>query len=88
MLTCPVCAEKLVVVERQGIELDTCFTCGGTWVDQGELDELVRREALEALALGHKQLMEKREHRVYDRIESELPIITKPFVKISTEASS
>jgi Zn-finger nucleic acid-binding protein len=37
---CPVCRTALVVVEREGIELDWCLTCRGLWFDQGELELL------------------------------------------------
>ena len=36
-MKCPVCAESLIVVERQRIELDYCPWCRGLWFDAGEL---------------------------------------------------
>lgn len=35
---CPKCAEAMVVVEFQGIELDHCVRCRGVWLDAGELE--------------------------------------------------
>ena len=39
-MKCPVCALDLIVVERQGIELDFCVLCRGFWFDNGELELL------------------------------------------------
>lgn len=39
-MNCPVCRETLVVVEREGIEVDWCLTCRGLWFDAGELELL------------------------------------------------
>jgi Zn-finger nucleic acid-binding protein len=83
MLSCPVCSAKLVIVERQGVELDTCFTCGGFWVDEGELDTLIQNEAMEALSLGHLQLAKKRHAKPYDHVDSDVAILSKPSVQIS-----
>jgi len=40
---CPACQTKLVVVEREGIELDWCLECRGLWFDAGELELLAER---------------------------------------------
>ena len=41
---CPVCKDpKLVISERQGIEIDYCPDCRGVWLDRGELDKLIER---------------------------------------------
>jgi len=36
-LNCPACGSPMMVVERQGIELDYCSGCKGIWFDSGEL---------------------------------------------------
>jgi Zn-finger nucleic acid-binding protein len=44
---CPACAKPLVVIEREGIEVDWCAACGGFWFDAGELEllaELAQRD--------------------------------------------
>lgn len=39
MLSCPVCVKKdMVVLELEGIEVDHCLSCGGVWLDAGELE--------------------------------------------------
>ena len=35
---CPQCREPLLVVEFDGIEVDHCLNCRGTWLDSGELE--------------------------------------------------
>jgi Zn-finger nucleic acid-binding protein len=42
---CPLDEETLVLTERQGIEIDYCPRCRGVWLDRGELDKLIDREA-------------------------------------------
>jgi Zn-finger nucleic acid-binding protein len=34
---CPDCQEPLIVYELEGVEIDRCLSCGGTWLDSGEL---------------------------------------------------
>ncbi|MBI4565461.1 MAG: zf-TFIIB domain-containing protein [Planctomycetes bacterium] len=40
-LRCPGCEAPLVVFELEGVEVDRCLECGGTWLDAGELERLV-----------------------------------------------
>ncbi|MBC7753382.1 MAG: zf-TFIIB domain-containing protein [Moraxellaceae bacterium] len=43
-MKCPTCAEvKLVMTDRQGIEIDYCPECRGVWLDRGELDKLIEK---------------------------------------------
>ena len=44
-MKCPVDDTVLAISDRQGIEIDYCPTCRGVWLDRGELDKLVEREA-------------------------------------------
>ena len=39
-MRCPACKTTLVVVEREGIEIDWCLACRGLWFDEGELELL------------------------------------------------
>lgn len=34
---CPKCSEPLIIVELEGVEVDCCLSCGGRWLDAGEL---------------------------------------------------
>lgn len=44
-MKCPVCHETLTMSERQGVEIDFCPKCRGVWLDRGELDKILEREA-------------------------------------------
>jgi Zn-finger nucleic acid-binding protein len=44
-MACPVDGTVLVMSERQGIEIDYCPSCRGVWLDRGELDKLIERNA-------------------------------------------
>jgi Zn-finger nucleic acid-binding protein len=33
------------MADRQGVEIDYCPQCRGVWLDRGELDKLMQREA-------------------------------------------
>ncbi|RNF82609.1 zf-TFIIB domain-containing protein [Montanilutibacter psychrotolerans] len=47
-MDCPVCSGvKLLMSDRQGIEIDYCPQCRGVWLDRGELDKLIERSASE-----------------------------------------
>ncbi|WP_029935108.1 TFIIB-type zinc ribbon-containing protein [Sphingomonas sp. UNC305MFCol5.2] len=46
--TCPVDGTKLVPIERSGIEIDHCPSCRGVWLDRGELDKIIERNATSA----------------------------------------
>src|SRR5262245_17623382 len=43
---CPACARPLVVFELEGIAVDRCLACGGTWLDEGELALIAERAGL------------------------------------------
>ena len=44
-MKCPVCTDTLTMSERQGVEIDFCPKCRGVWLDRGELDKILAREA-------------------------------------------
>lgn len=41
-MLCPACREEMLVLEFEGIEVDYSATCGGVWLDAGELQLLGR----------------------------------------------
>ena len=49
-MSCPVCRVPLVMSERQGVEIDYCPQCRGVWLDRGELDKIIERNASEYAA--------------------------------------
>ena len=58
-MTCPVCHVALQPTTRQAIEIDFCPQCRGVWLDRGELDKILEREA--------GMLTPGRDSRDYDR---------------------
>lgn len=41
-MKCPVCPDAtLLMMHRQGVEIDYCPQCRGVWLDRGELDKLI-----------------------------------------------
>ena len=44
-MQCPVDNTTLAMTDRQGVEIDYCPQCRGVWLDRGELDKLIDREA-------------------------------------------
>lgn len=51
-LLCPHCRIGLAMSERQGIEIDYCPKCRGVWLDRGELDKIIERNAQQSPAPG------------------------------------
>ena len=43
-LHCPKCGMELETVTLQGVQIDRCFSCNGTWLDEGELEQLAGQE--------------------------------------------
>lgn len=66
-MNCPLCAMPLEAVERQGVEIEHCRSCGGLWLDAGELDALIEREAVAALRQGERVLNAARHGKEYDQ---------------------
>jgi Zn-finger nucleic acid-binding protein len=47
-MACPVDGTPLTMSERSGIEIDYCPQCRGVWLDRGELDKIIERNAAAA----------------------------------------
>jgi len=68
---CPVCKDpKLVITDRQGIEIDYCPDCRGVWLDRGELDKLIEKSmaasAPPAQPAGYESRPEPRQEQRYE----------------------
>jgi Zn-finger nucleic acid-binding protein len=48
---CPDCDEPLVIYELEGVEVDHCLGCSGSWLDAGELELLGELSGIHAGAL-------------------------------------
>jgi len=42
VVSCPKCHVKMDRVDAKGVVVDRCVKCGGLWLDQGELDGLMK----------------------------------------------
>lgn len=48
VMQCPTCSSaKLDARHSHGIEVDVCSSCGGVWLDRGELDKIVTQARTE-----------------------------------------
>lgn len=55
-MLCPVCKVDLMLADRQGIEIDYCPQCRGVWLDRGELDKIIERNASYEASAGQAPL--------------------------------
>ena len=44
-MQCPIDQTELKMADRQGVEIDYCPMCRGVWLDRGELDKIIERQA-------------------------------------------
>ncbi|NOZ21820.1 MAG: hypothetical protein GXP25_12130 [Planctomycetes bacterium] len=42
-MNCPNCGQELQLDQYEGVTIDICAGCGGVWLDEGELDQIVER---------------------------------------------
>lgn len=43
-MRCPKCGMELTEITFRHVKIDKCFTCGGVWLDDGELEQVADRE--------------------------------------------
>jgi hypothetical protein len=43
-MRCPKCGDELHTLRYGQIELDRCFACHGTWLDEGELEKIAAHD--------------------------------------------
>ncbi len=44
-MKCPKCGMDLQEIVFGDVRVDNCFSCGGIWLDEGELDAILQKEA-------------------------------------------
>ena len=44
-MVCPKCGMTMDIEKADDIEVDVCLSCGGVWLDKGELEELKEKSA-------------------------------------------
>ncbi len=64
-MQCPVDGTTLAMSDRQGVEIDYCPQCRGVWLDRGELDKLIDREAAAAPVAAPRERDQERERPRY-----------------------
>ncbi len=40
-MDCPACKKAMITLELADVEIDHCVSCGGIWLDSGELELLM-----------------------------------------------
>jgi len=58
-MLCPHCGRGLVTLDFCDIEVDYCYSCGGIWLDNGEIERLVSGEGDEILNMEGVHVDEK-----------------------------
>lgn len=52
-LPCPKCHIRMDRVDAKGVDVDRCVKCGGIWLDQGELDSILKtKDAVKNVVAG------------------------------------
>lgn len=75
-MNCISCKEPLIVLELDQIELDYCVTCGGIWLDAGELEALLEEQSVVA------KIMADIEAGIFDRRSHlKCPICRKKMIE-------
>jgi Zn-finger nucleic acid-binding protein len=42
-LDCPKCKKAMIKLTREGVTIDKCLTCGGIWLDKGEIFSIIEK---------------------------------------------
>lgn len=76
---CPCCGKPMVKtsIKGLGVQIDTCYTCGGVFLDNGELDiirERTRRVTVNDVKLQNGQLNEDVVRTFYREMQQENPL--------------
>ena len=72
-MKCPVCTDvTLVMMDRQGVEIDYCPSCRGVWLDRGELDKLIELASSQSAAAQPVQAQPRQQnHSRPDFVDSD-----------------
>jgi Zn-finger nucleic acid-binding protein len=55
-MDCPACKNAVITLDLSDVEIDHCFSCGGIWLDAGELELLLQssQAAAQLISSFHK----------------------------------
>ena len=42
-LSCPKCSKPMIKKTKAGVTIDKCASCGGIWLDKGEIFKIIRK---------------------------------------------
>jgi len=45
-MNCPSCGRELQLDQYEGVTIDVCAECGGVWLDEGELEQIIERREM------------------------------------------
>jgi len=76
-MKCPVCKGPMIVLELNEVEIDYCPSCGGIWLDAGELGLLIEDEKEREILLSSFQKDAKHNEKPY-----KCPICRKKMDKV------
>ncbi len=68
----------MIVLELESIEIDTCLSCSGIWLDAGELELLLENSPGQKTLLASLSMLEDMKEK-----KRKCPICRKPMRKIS-----
>jgi len=79
-MNCPACKNPMIAIELEKIEVDHCVSCGGAWLDSGEL------ELLFGTSKQKNQLMESlRTSSTREKTKKNCPICLKEMEEVLYE---
>lgn len=76
-MKCPVCKEPMIVLELNEVEVDYCPSCGGVWLDSGELELLIEDDSEKENLLSSFYIDENQSEKSY-----KCPICRKKMQKV------
>jgi len=83
-MLCPVCKVDMFVLEFEQVEIDFCYTCGGVWLDSGELEMIGERAG--AVRQDLLRALETREGRAPKEGTRRCPVCRRRLLEVRTES--
>jgi uncharacterized protein with PIN domain len=60
-MRCPKCGMDLEEISYREVKIDKCFSCGGVWLDDGELEAVAERESSGGVFAGLSRIFKGKE---------------------------
>jgi hypothetical protein len=64
-MNCPRCEKEMIETTKQGVVIDHCPSCGGIWLDKGELGKFINQMKEADASLDAEFRMSRIERRGY-----------------------